>query len=61
MTEEDFDADQLEAHLSSLRHSGAQLLETKTNNNKQFSTKIITVGANIKKISTLLFNLGQIP
>jgi len=37
MTEEDFDADQLEAHSSSSRHSGAQLLETKTNNNKQFS------------------------
>lgn len=32
MTEEDFDADLLEVHLSSSRHSGAQLLETK---NKQ--------------------------
>ena len=54
MTAEDSDADQLEAHLSSSRHSGAQLLETKTNNNKQFSKKkYITVGANIKKISTL--------
>ena len=53
MTAEDFDADQLEAHLSSSRHSGAQLLETETDNNKQSSKKIITVGANIKKISTL--------
>ena len=54
MTEEDFDEDQLEAHLSSSRHSAAQLLETKTNNNRQFSSKIFTVGV-------IIITLGQIP
>ena len=57
MTEEDFDASQLEAHLSSSRHSAVQLLETKTNNNIQDSKKIFTVGASNKNISILLLNL----
>lgn len=58
-TAEDFDADQLEAHLSSLRHSGAQLLETKTNNSVK---KYITVGANTDQENIdIIFKLAQIP